>query len=268
VLVTGAAGGMGRLFAERAVLEDAAAVVLWDRDKAALASTAAELEALSSVTTVHAHPVDLAELGAIAQAAQRVRREVGNPDVLINNAGVVSGSYFWEHNNGDDTRVTMQVNALAPMYTTREFLPGMIRNAYRPARIVNIASAAGLVPNPRMSVYAASKSAVIAWSESLRLELEREDHGNVKVTTVMPSYVSTGMFEGALSPRLTPVLEPEYVVDRTWAAMLAGKATLMLPRSVVLARLLKGVLPTRGFDAVASALGVYDTMNGFRGDRG
>ena len=81
-----------------------------------------------------------------------MRTEVGNPDMLINNAGIVRGNrFFWETDNGDDTRPTMQVNALAPMYITREFLPGMIANAYRAARIVNIASAAGTLANPRMA---------------------------------------------------------------------------------------------------------------------
>jgi hypothetical protein len=60
----------------------------------------------------------------------------------------------------------MAVNALAPMYLTRELLPGMV--ARRAGHIVNVASAAGMVSNPRMSVYCASKSAMIGWSDSLR----------------------------------------------------------------------------------------------------
>jgi short-subunit dehydrogenase len=117
-----------------------------------------------------------------------------------------------------------------------------------------------------MSVYAASKWAVIGWSDSLRLELEREDHGNVKVTTVAPSFVSTGMFEGARGPLLTPVMTPDYVVERVWRAMLAGKPLLMLPRSVALARALKGALPTRAWDAIAGPLlGVYSSMDEFTG---
>ena len=82
------------------------------------------------------------------------------------------------------------INALAPMHITREFLPAMLA-AGRDCRIVNIASAAGLVSNPRMSVYSASKWAVVGWSDSLRLELRGTP---VRVTTVCPSYVTTGMF--------------------------------------------------------------------------
>ncbi|MBB2968787.1 SDR family NAD(P)-dependent oxidoreductase [Leifsonia aquatica] len=288
VLITGAASGMGRLYAERAVREGARAVVLWDRDAAALTALTDALRAEilagrtaaawgapprspssaagTPVTSVHPYFLDLGELGAIAQSAQAVRRELGGIDVLINNAGIVRGKYFWEHDNGDDTRPTMQVNALAPMYVTREFLPGMIESD-REARIVNIASAAGTLSNPRMSVYAASKWAVIGWSDSVRLELEQQGFGHVKVTTVAPSYIDTGMFEGARGPLLTPVLTPEYVVDKVWKAMLAGRPMLMLPWSVGFARLLKGVLPTRAWDAVADRLGVYHSMDLFTGRR-
>lgn len=270
VLITGAAGGMGRIYAERAVDEHAASVTLWDRDAPALARTADELGARSrGRTAVRSYVVDVGDLGAIAKTAQRVRREVGNPDVLINNAGIVRGNrYFWETDNGEDTRPTMQVNALAPMYITREFIPGMIANAYRASRIVNIASAAGTLANPRMAVYAASKAALIGWSDSLRLELEQADHTNVKVTTVTPSYISTGMFAGAKGPALTPILEPEFVVDRVWRAMLAGVPLVELPWSVGLSRALRGILPTRVFDRlVGDRLGIYRSMERFTGGR-
>ncbi|AWB96571.1 3-oxoacyl-ACP reductase [Agromyces badenianii] len=270
VLITGAAGGMGRMYAERAVTEHAASVTLWDRDAAGLARTVDELGAISrGRTRIQSFVVDVGDLGAIAKTAQKVRKDVGNPDVLINNAGIVRGNrYFWETDNGDDTRPTMQVNALAPMYITREFLPGMIAHAYRPARIVNIASAAGTLANPRMAVYAASKAALIGWSDSLRLELEQADHGNVKVTTVTPSYISTGMFAGARGPLLAPVLDPDYVVDRVWRAMLDGRPLLELPWSVGLSRALRGLLPTRLFDrVVGDGFGVYRSMERFTGRR-
>ncbi|WP_159604429.1 SDR family NAD(P)-dependent oxidoreductase [Agromyces humi] len=268
VLITGAAAGMGRMYAERAVAEHAASVTLWDRDASALARTVDELGAVSrGRSRVQSYVVDVGDLGAIAKTAQRVRREVGNPDVLVNNAGIVRGNrYFWETDNGEDTRPTMQVNALAPMYITREFIPGMIANAYRASRIVNIASAAGTLANPRMAVYAASKAALIGWSESLRLELEQADHGNVKVTTVTPSYISTGMFAGAKGPTLTPVLDPEFVVDRVWKAMLAGTPLVELPWRVGLSRALRGLLPTRVFDrVVGDGFGVYRSMERFTG---
>ncbi|WP_281883968.1 SDR family NAD(P)-dependent oxidoreductase [Agromyces rhizosphaerae] len=267
VLITGAAGGMGRMYAARAIAERAASVTLWDRDARALARTAEELgQVARGRTRVRSYVVDVADLGAIAKAAHQVRRASGTPDVLVNNAGIVRGNrYFWETDSGDDTRATMRVNALAPMYIAREFLPGMIASS-RPARIVNIASAAGTLANPRMAAYAASKAAVIGWSDSLRVELEQAGHEHVRVTTVTPSYVSTGMFAGARGPVLAPILPPDLVVDRVWRGMLAGRPLVQLPWSVGLSRVLRAVLPVRAFDRIVGGwFGVYRSMERFTG---
>jgi all-trans-retinol dehydrogenase (NAD+) len=265
-VITGAASGMGLLYARRAVAEGASAVVLWDVDKAALKKVADELSTQAWPTTqVVADVVDLSSRSAIEKAAARVITKFGGTDVLINNAGVVRGAFFWEHDNAKHTELTMQVNALAPMFASHEFLPSMMASA-SPSRIVNIASAAGMLSNPKMSVYASSKWALIGWSDSLRLELKREGYPQVAVTTVAPSYISTGMFEGVKGPLMTPIMKPEYVVDRVWAAMISGKSLLMLPWSVHLSKLLKGLLPQRAFDWIAGNIfHVYDSMEHFTG---
>jgi all-trans-retinol dehydrogenase (NAD+) len=265
-VITGAASGMGLLYARRAVAEGAGVVVLWDVDKAALKKVADELETQAWPTTqVVADVVDLSSRSAIEKAAAKVIKKFGGTDVLINNAGVVRGAFFWEHDNAKHTELTMQVNALAPMFATHEFLPSMMASA-SPSRIVNIASAAGMLSNPKMSVYASSKWALIGWSDSLRLELKREGYPQVAVTTVAPSYISTGMFEGVKGPLMTPIMKPEYVVDKVWAAMVSGKPLLMLPWSVHLSKLLKGLLPQRAFDWIAGNIfHVYDSMEHFTG---
>jgi all-trans-retinol dehydrogenase (NAD+) len=265
-VITGAASGMGLLYARRAVAEGAAVVVLWDVDRAALKKVADELETQAWPTTqVVADVVDLSSRSAIEKAAAKVIKKFGGTDVLINNAGVVRGAFFWEHDNARHTELTMQVNALAPMFATHEFLPSMMTSA-SPSRIVNIASAAGMLSNPKMSVYASSKWALIGWSDSLRLELKREGYPQVAVTTVAPSYISTGMFEGVKGPLMTPIMKPEYVVDKVWAAMVSGKPLLMLPWSVHLSKLLKGLLPQRAFDWIAGNIfHVYDSMEHFTG---
>lgn len=266
ILITGAAMGMGRLYAERAVAEGAAVVILVDYNEQTLTETADALRA-SAGTTQKIVPlvVNLADRTAIEKAMSTVVADFGGVDVLINNAGVVTGSYFWEHNNERDTEFTMKVNALAPMFLAHELLPSMIA-ADRPARIVNIASAAGMVSNPKMSVYASSKWALIGWSDSLRLELLQNGYGHVKVTTVCPSYIATGMFEGVKGPLMTPIMKPDYVVNKVWAAMRSGKSMLMLPWTVHLSKVLKGFLPQRAFDWIADNLfGVYNTMDKFTG---
>lgn len=263
VLITGAAMGMGRLYAERAVAEGADAVILWDVNGAALAETAQLLKAQGGA--VFTYVLDLAERAEIEHAAAEVLRDLGDIDVLINNAGIVRGKYFWEHSTTADIWPTMAINSLAPMYITRMFLPGMMAKT-QDCRIVNVASAAGLVSNPRMSVYCASKWAAIGWSDSLRLELARAGHRHLKVTTVCPTYITTGMFSGARAPLLTPLMSPEYVVGRVWSSMKRGKAMLTLPWTVRLSMLLKGLLPLPVWDFVAGRLfGVYSTMDRFTG---
>ena len=265
-LITGAAMGMGRLYAERAVAEGAETVILWDINKEALAETTKALRVHADNTQeIVPMLVDIGERGAIEKAAAKVIADHGGVDVIINNAGVVRGTYFWEHENERDTEFIMKINSLAPMFITHEFLKGMI-DGKRPSRIVNIASAAGTLSNPKMSVYASSKWALIGWSDSVRLELKQQGFDNVKVTTVCPSYISTGMFEGVKGPLMTPIMQPEYVVNRVWNSMRSGKPMLMLPWTVHLSKVLKGILPQRWFDAIAGNIfGVYNTMDKFTG---
>ena len=264
VLITGAAMGMGRLYAERAVRDGAANVVLWDRDAEALEITAVQLRAAGG-SAVHPFALDVSSLAEVTAAAGRVMAGVGIPDVLINNAGIVRGKYFWEHAPEADIDAVMQVNAVAPMQITRAFLPEMIARR-TPARILNVASASGTLSVPKMSVYTASKWAVIGWSDSLRLELNESGNGHVQVTTLIPSYIKTGMFAGARGPLMTPLMEPEYVVDRAWAALMAGKARIQLPWTVPLGSALRGLLPQPLWDVVAGRVfKVYQSMDHFTG---
>lgn len=267
VLVTGAAHGMGALFARRAAQEGARAIALWDLDEDAASLLAAELSRSGAVA--YAVRVDLSQLEEIEAAAARTREQIGDPDVVINNAGIVRGIPFWEHDPTGDIELTMRINALAPMWLTREMLPAMRRDRSRPRRLLNIASAAGTLANPGMSVYAASKWAMVGWSDSLRLELERSGDRHVAVTTFCPSFVSTGMFEGARGPRLTPIMTPERAVEVAWEGMEAGRPLITAPWTVKAAMAARGILPTRAWDLLAGrVLRVYSSMDRFSGHPG
>ena len=258
---------MGELYVRRAVRAGADAVAIWDVDRDRAEALAAELDGSANARVV-ALAVDISDRERIAEAAAETRSLIGEPDILINNAGIVRGALFWDHDPERDIELTMRVNSLAPMWLTREFLPAMIADRARPKRILNIASAAGTLANPRMSVYAASKWAMIGWSDSLRLELERAGHRHVRVTTFCPSYISTGMFAGAKGPLLTPIMTPRKAVAAAWGGMLAGKPLVMRPWTVKLAAALRGVLPTALWDAVADRVfHVYSSMDEFEGRR-
>lgn len=270
VLITGAARGMGELYARRAAREGARAIALWDVDEERAEALAAELRGGSGQgrlgPDVRAFIVDISDREAVREAAERTRTELGEPDVIVNNAGIVRGALFWEHDQEHDIELTMRINALAPMWISREFLPAMIADPSRQKRILNIASAAGTLANPRMSVYASSKWAMIGWAESLRLELVREGHSHMAVTTFCPSFISTGMFEGARGPLFTPIMKPAYAVRAAWTGMLKGTPLVLRPWTVKLAMIARGILPTRAWDVVADKVfNVYSSMDRFTG---
>ena len=261
ILITGGASGIGKLMGKRFLEEGARNVVIWDIDEDKLYATAAEWQA-EGYDNVLAYAVDVTDTENVNDSAVDVLTELGGLDILVNNAGVVVGKNFEDH-SVKDIDLTLDVNVGAVMHVTRAFLPGMIRRSR--GHIVNIASAAGLIPNPKMSVYAGSKWAVLGWSESLRLELEAKYH-HINVTTVTPGYIDTGMFEGVTSPLLMPMLKPEEIVDKIVQAVKQNRILVRAPWSVYLAPVLRGLLPVRIFDyVVGNVLGVYESMATFTG---
>ena len=260
ILITGGARGLGKRIARRCVARGASRIVLWDVDGGALAETADELR--TGETTLETAVVDLADMERIEVAARSLPTEAGAVDVLFNNAGIVVGKSFVEHSSNEIER-SLRINVLGAMHVARALLPGMIER--RHGHIVNIASAVGLVPHPRMSVYASSKWAMLGWSESLRLELA-DAAPNLRVTTVCPGYIDTGMFQGARPPLLTPILDPDTAVNRIVRAVEANRILLRAPRIVNLLPLLRGVLPTRVFDRVIGrGFRIYSSMDHFVG---
>lgn len=260
VLITGGASGIGKLMGRRFIEEGAAHLVVWDVQIQAMEQLEAELGAATQCR-ISTFAVDLADGERIRAVAAEMEQGAIAVDILVNNAGIVTGKMFAEHSAADIAR-TMDVNTLAQMYVARAFLPGML--ARRSGHIVNIASAAGLVSNPKMSVYCASKWAVIGWSDSLRIEMEHDKTG-VAVTTVTPYYIDTGMFDGVRS-RVIPILKPAYVADRIVGAVKSNCIFLRMPWLITLVPLLRGILPARWFDKVGGEwLGVYHSMDDFRG---
>ncbi|HKK46116.1 MAG TPA: SDR family oxidoreductase [Balneolaceae bacterium] len=259
VLITGGAGGIGLLMGKLALKEGAAKLVIWDIDAAKLDEAENHLqEYASEILTFN---VNISDPEQVYQAADRVLAKIHSLDILINNAGIVIGKRFEQHSR-DDIEQTIKINLLGAMHATRAFLPDMIQS--RSGHIVNIASASGYLGNPRMAVYASSKWGMIGWSESLRLELEQDT--DLKVTTVEPSYIKTGLFAGVTPPFLTPLLEPLDIAKRIIDAVKRDKVHLRAPFMVKLLPLLKGLLPTRLFDLIAGKLfGVYHSMDTFQG---
>ena len=257
VLITGGASGIGKIMT-RMFLERNARVIIWDINQGKLDKTLSEFSEKGEVVGFQ---VDVSKVDEIQVTAKKVKQKIGVVDVLINNAGIVVGKYFNEHSVNDISK-TMEINANAPMYITREFLGGMM--AQNSGNICNIASSAGIVSNPKMSVYAASKWSVVGWSDSLRLEMKQQ-HKNVRITTILPYYINTGMFDGVRSK--IPILEPEAAARTIIKAIEKNKKLLTIPGYIYrVTRLGQALMSMNFFDWFAgSLLGVYKTMEHFSG---
>jgi short-subunit dehydrogenase len=256
VLITGGASGIGRIMG-KLVLQRGARLVIWDIDQVKLDETVKEFKSIGPVT---GFIVNVADQQQIEKSAAMVLREIGPVDVLINNAGIIVGKYFSDHTVQDISR-TMDINANAPMFVTQQFLPGMIdRNS---GYICNIASSAGLISNPKMSVYVASKWALTGWSDSLRIEL-RQQNLKIGVTTVTPYYINTGMFDGVKS--LIPILKPEKVAEKVIRGIEKNRIFVSMPWSVRFVRLGQAIFPIWFFDwFIGGVMGIYRGMEGFKG---
>jgi short-subunit dehydrogenase len=260
VLVTGAGMGMGRLMTLRALSEGAACVAMWDINQTAMDKTAAEARAKGG--NVHTFLADVSKLDSIQDAAAKTLAELGGVDILFNNAGIVRGGSFVDHTH-DDLELTIRINVLGVMHVTKCILPSMI--AQGSGHIVNIASAAGLMPVPLQTAYSPSKWAVVSFSEALRIEQETDKTG-VHVTTICPSYIDTGMFAGVKAPLLTPILQPEDAVNRIFKAVKNDSVIVCMPIIVNLLPVFRALMPTRMFDLVVGKLfRVHTSMKDFTG---
>ena len=183
-------------------------------------------------------------------------------DILINNAGIVSGADLLAVPDAK-IEATFAINVLALFWTCNAFLPSMIeRNR---GHVVTIASASGLVGVAHLAAYSASKWAAIGFDESLRAELRVSAPG-VVTTVVCPYYIDTGMFRGVRSrfPFLLPILKEGEVVRRVVRAIETDRRRLIMPWLCHFVPLIR-VLPVGLFDGITDFLGVNTSMKGFVG---
>ncbi|HLR90393.1 MAG TPA: SDR family NAD(P)-dependent oxidoreductase [Balneolaceae bacterium] len=259
ILVTGAASGIGRRFTERVARYNPERLILWDRNTTALTQLRQEL---SATRNVQISGVDVSDPEIIQIEADNLIHQDRVPDLVLNCAGIVTGKYFHQHNFHEIGQI-MQVNVAGSMWVVNAFLDAMI--ARGSGHIVNLASASAYIGNPKMSVYAASKWAVLGWTESLQLEMKRLQTG-IDVTAIIPSYIDTGMFKGVKAPALVPILSTEAMTGHILRGVASRKMAVKVPFMVRFVPLLKAILPQSLFDWVAgSLLGVYTSMDTFKG---
>jgi len=181
-LVTGASSGIGDATA-RALASAGADVAIAARRHDRLDVLARELEKAGTKVLVLA--ADLLVEEENRRIVAETEAHFGRLDILVNNAGVMLLSPV-DDSSPADWRRMFELNMLAPMVSSQAALDGM--RARGGGHIISIASTAGRVANPNASGYAASKFGIVAFSESLRREVYKD---NIRVTVIEPGVVAT-----------------------------------------------------------------------------
>lgn len=200
-IVTGASSGLGRSIAEQLVHEGATVY--------GLARRAARLEEIASDLGERFHPVvlDVTDRGALKRWVAETFGKDLRPDILINNAGLAHMNPVDQQTDEEWDRM-VDTNLTATFTLTRALVPLMKEN---PAvcHILNVASVAGLIGNPGLSGYNASKFAVRGFSEALFKELRFDD---IKVTCLFPGSINTEFFDHSdMADRHANMMHPDDV---------------------------------------------------------
>ena len=195
-LVTGGGRGIGRMLAQ-ALAGTGASVGVVARSGGELDETVALVEAAGG--TAAAAVADVTDAAALTAAYDRLRRELGPVDVLVNNAGILGPiGPAWDVDAGEWWR-TMEVNLRGVLLSTQLVLPEMTTR--RKGRILNLASQAGSYRWPLVSAYSVSKAAVVKLTENVAHETSR--HG-ISVFSVHPGLLPIGLGETGLPEQASP----------------------------------------------------------------
>lgn len=229
MVITGASSGLGYEMAKLAAKEGAQLVLLARRlDR--LERLKQKIEQDFATKNVFVYSMDVSKRTDVEQVFAEIFTRFGSIDVLINNAGF--GVFDYAHQaKWEDTEAMFQVNVLGVIACTEMVMKEM--QTRKSGHIINIASQAGKMATPKSSVYAATKHAVLGYTNSLRMELARD---NVHVTAVNPGPIATDFFttadpSGAYVENVGRwMLQPEKVAKAIIEAIGTNKREINLPK--------------------------------------
>lgn len=254
-VVTGAARGIGRAFA-RALADEGGTIVLADLDTEEAERVAREVHDVGAEAIVER--CDVTREGDMHALAQRW----SNADLVVANAGVLVVGEAHQ-TDASALRHAIEVNLFGVVHTCQAFVPAMIARGR--GTVLNVASLAGLVPAPLMGCYAASKAAVISYSDALRAELAPT---GVQVTVLCPSFTRTDLVNRAhardpgardFGQRVMDRIgaRPEDVVRMGLAAAARGRPYAVPTMHARLAWRLRGLAPNQATHLASAVYRFY-----------
>lgn len=185
-LITGAASGIGREIAV-AFAAEGADVIVTDRRLEECAETLARATARGP--NCHAFALDVTDANAVQALADRITAEIGDIDVLVNNAGIIIRQPIDDVDAADNARRIMEVNYFGALHAIRAWLPALRR---RSGSIINVTSGAALHGQRGAAAYSASKGALRLLTQSLAGDFGRD---GVRVNALAPGVIETPMTE-------------------------------------------------------------------------
>jgi len=265
-VITGGAMGIGFSTAKRLIKENCT-VTIWDINEEALKNAKNELEKENG-GKVFIHICNVTDKKRIDELAKIAYKEMGSVDILINNAGYVKGGFILDQ-PAEVWDATININVNALVYTIQAFLPKMYEKNL--GHIVNISSAAGLLGVPGLSVYCATKWAVLGLTESLRFEAIEKGKYGVKYSSVHPGYLAKGLFEGAKlgfpGNIIVPLVKDHDLIAETIveSAIKKEKYSPKRPVTLNLVLRLRAFLPDKLFQKLLMVMGVTQSMSTWKG---
>jgi uncharacterized protein len=243
VLITGASSGIGEALAKR-YGRTGAHVLLLARNAKRLAAVADAVR--ESGGTATAFPIDLADAKAIEETSATIAREIGIPDVLVNNAG--AGRWLpLLKTTAKEALSMIEVPYLAAFNLTRAFLPYML--ARHSGAIACVTSPASYLVWPNANAYIAARQALKGFTDALRSEVRGT---GITVTLVVLGTVETPYWEHnpgsrenlpKTNPALVPTLTPEQAAEAIFAGVEARKRTVVKPAIFRVLFLLNALAP-------------------------
>nr|XP_028598769.1 17-beta-hydroxysteroid dehydrogenase 13-like [Podarcis muralis] len=251
VLITGAAHGLGRATAHE-FAKCQSKLVLWDINKEGVEETAEECRKLGAIA--HAFVVDCRNRTEIYSVADKVKKEIGDVSILINNAAATKVAVLCS--TKDELIQNMfDINVLAHFWTVKAFLTPMIKNNH--GHIVTVASFAGHLGIPYMVCYSSSKWSAVGFHESLKEELSLLKMDGIETTCMCPVFMNTDSVK--LLKARYPLLEVEDSAKALMEGILTNQKMIFVPRWAKFHQLMK-CLPERAYNTIMNAVMLFQSI--------